>query len=110
MCTSVVDAGFNYAATILSNVGSLSAMAGGAGLAFAYVADEQLHATYYGIAHTPGELLVGINIPALNFNISEVIPFQHVLTKEGQMTYNSQSYLTPQFVIASPEKFSSWPE
>lgn len=95
-CTYAVDAGVSLSSTILNGVGSLSAAAGGAGLAFAVVADEQLKASYYASAFTPGELVVGINVPALNFNINETISFQHQLTKEGQQSFNSSSYLTPQ--------------
>lgn len=97
-CTYVIDAGVSFSSTILDGVGSLSAAAGGAGLAVAVVVDGQLNASYYGSAYTPGELVVGINVPVLNFNLSETIAFEHQLSKEGLLSFNSSSYLTPQML------------
>ena len=100
VCTLAADVGVNYATTLLSGVGSLAAMVGGAGRAVAYVTEEQLNASFYGSAYTPGELVIGINIPSLHFNLSQIIPFQHVLTKEGQMAYSSENYISTQSISA----------
>lgn len=99
ICASVINITIDYAATFLDGIGSLASTVGGAGMAVGSIVEEQINPSYFISIETPGQLTVGIDIPSLGLDINQTIPFNYLITEEGQLLYNSQNYLAPQSVM-----------
>ena len=97
----VANTTIDITANALNAVGSLACMAGGAGFAIAYVLDETLTASYFGSAHTTGEVTVDAGIAAFDSHVHEVFPFQQDDKMVGGLTYNLKNYLHPDTVRAA---------